>query len=74
MGFNKDEAGIITREEIKSKVEILLNDQTFKARALGIKTKVETSVKKGGRSNTNLRTFIEWIQGKYKAMNQPDSI
>lgn len=74
LGFNKDEAGIITREEIKSKVEILLNDKTFKARALGIKTKVETSVKKGGRSNTNLRTFIEWIQGKYKAMNQPDSI
>nr|GEV29464.1 UDP-glycosyltransferase 83A1-like [Tanacetum cinerariifolium] len=39
LGFKKDEAGIITRDEIKSKVEQLLTDKAFKTKALDIKEK-----------------------------------
>ncbi|XP_076883338.1 UDP-glycosyltransferase 83A1-like [Bidens hawaiensis] len=62
LGFEKDETGIITRGEIKSKVDRLLSDATYKANALGIKEKVTSSVSKGGRSYKNLNNFIEWIQ------------
>ncbi|PWA42738.1 UDP-glucuronosyl/UDP-glucosyltransferase [Artemisia annua] len=64
LGFKKDEAGIITRDEIKSKVEQLLTDKAFKTKALDIKEKVTSSVEKGGNSHNNLSNFIEWIQAK----------
>ncbi|KAI3713136.1 hypothetical protein L1987_71708 [Smallanthus sonchifolius] len=60
--LEKDETGIITRGEIKSKVEKLLSDKTFTVKALDIKEKVTSSVTKGGRSHRNLCNFIEWIQ------------
>ncbi|KAI3699694.1 hypothetical protein L2E82_44137 [Cichorium intybus] len=62
LGFNKDETGIITREEIKSKVEQLLGDNTFRAKAMDIKVMVASSIRKGGCSHKNLTNFIEWIQ------------
>ncbi|KAI7756505.1 hypothetical protein M8C21_014494 [Ambrosia artemisiifolia] len=62
--MKEDEAGIITRERIKSKVEQLLSDKTFKSNAMGIKEKVESSVKKGGLSHNNLTIFLDWIHGK----------
>ncbi|GJR72562.1 UDP-glycosyltransferase 83A1-like protein [Tanacetum coccineum] len=58
LGFKKDEAGIITRNEIKSKVEQFLSDKAFKTKALDIKEKVTTSVEKGGNSHNNLNNFI----------------
>ncbi|KAJ4707328.1 UDP-glycosyltransferase [Melia azedarach] len=39
LNFNKNESGIITREEIKNKVVQVLGDQNFKARALELKEK-----------------------------------
>ncbi|KAI3813251.1 hypothetical protein L1987_17970 [Smallanthus sonchifolius] len=38
-----DEAGYITREEIKSKLEHLLSDKTFKAKAMDLKEKNRTT-------------------------------
>ncbi|XP_023742248.1 UDP-glycosyltransferase 83A1 [Lactuca sativa] len=64
LGFNKDEAGIITRGEIKSKVEQLLGDNSFKAKAMDIKEKVTSTIKEGGCSHKNLGNFIEWIHNK----------
>ncbi|XP_076952726.1 UDP-glycosyltransferase 83A1-like [Bidens hawaiensis] len=64
--LKEDEAGIITREEIKSKVEQLLGDKTFKSKALDIKEKVASSVAEGGSSHTNLSKFFDWIHGKDK--------
>nr|XP_043608153.1 UDP-glycosyltransferase 83A1-like [Erigeron canadensis] len=61
LGLTKDEAGIITRDEIASKVEQLLRDTKFKSKALDIKQKVATSVTKGGCSHENLSKFSEWI-------------
>ncbi|KAI3813254.1 hypothetical protein L1987_17974 [Smallanthus sonchifolius] len=60
--LEKDETGFFTREEIKSKVEKLLSDETFRVKALDIKEKITSSVRKGGRSHRNLSNFIEWIQ------------
>ncbi|KAK9052477.1 hypothetical protein SSX86_029106 [Deinandra increscens subsp. villosa] len=60
--LDKDEEGIVTRGEIKSKVEDLLSDQTFKMKALDIKERITCSLRKGGCSHRNLNNFIEWIQ------------
>nr|XP_043607581.1 UDP-glycosyltransferase 83A1-like [Erigeron canadensis] len=62
LGFNTDNAGIINRGEIQSKVTQLLSDECFRAKALDIKEKVTKSVRKGGCSHKNLTNFIEWIQ------------
>lgn len=64
LGFNKNEEGIITREEIKSKLEQLLGDKTFKANALDLKEKATNGIKKCGSSHKNLGIFVDWIQEK----------
>ncbi|XP_076883339.1 UDP-glycosyltransferase 83A1-like [Bidens hawaiensis] len=56
------ESGIITQGEITSKVDKLLSDKTFRAKALDFKEKVTTSVREGGFSHRNLSNFIEWIK------------
>ncbi|KAA8518669.1 hypothetical protein F0562_016143 [Nyssa sinensis] len=62
LGFNRDERGIITQGEIKEKVEELLSDQSFKARALDLKEKAMGEIKEGGCSHKNLHNFIEWMK------------
>ncbi|KAI7735113.1 hypothetical protein M8C21_033772 [Ambrosia artemisiifolia] len=75
LGFDKDETGVITREEIKGKVEQLLSDTTFKCKALDIKETLANSVREGGRSHKNLTKFIEWIQaGEAKVNDQNDFV
>ncbi|PWA73290.1 UDP-glucuronosyl/UDP-glucosyltransferase [Artemisia annua] len=64
LGFAKDQSGIITREEIKNKLERLLSDKTFKAKAMDLKQKATSNVEKGGNSHNNLSIFIDWIQDK----------
>ncbi|VVA29698.1 PREDICTED: UDP-glycosyltransferase 83A1 [Prunus dulcis] len=60
--FNKNENGIITQGEIKNKLEQLLGDENFKARASKLKELAITSVKEGGQSNKTFKNFIEWIK------------
>nr|GFA72172.1 UDP-glycosyltransferase 83A1-like [Tanacetum cinerariifolium] len=48
LGFQKDEDGIIKSEEIKDKVDKLLNNQEFKTRAMNLKEKVMSSIREGG--------------------------
>ncbi|PWA52584.1 UDP-glucuronosyl/UDP-glucosyltransferase [Artemisia annua] len=75
LGFNKNDAGIITREEIKSKIEHLLSEKTFRDKALDIKDKITYSINKGGCSHRNLNNFIEWIKEKETDVtDQPDSM
>nr|XP_043608257.1 UDP-glycosyltransferase 83A1-like [Erigeron canadensis] len=64
LGFNKNEEGIITHGEIKSKIEELFNNEMFRAKALGIREKVASSITKGGSSYSNFSKFIEWILEK----------
>ncbi|KAJ0428743.1 putative UDP-glucuronosyl/UDP-glucosyltransferase, UDP-glycosyltransferase family [Helianthus annuus] len=76
LGFEKDEeAGIVTRIEIISKVEQLLSEKTYKVKALEIKEKVTSSVSKGGCSHRNLDSFVQWIhKNDADARDQPDFI
>ncbi|KAJ0099473.1 hypothetical protein Patl1_21774 [Pistacia atlantica] len=60
--FNKDESGIITKEEIKNKVEKVLGDESVKARALELQETALKSVKEGGQSDRNFKKLIEWIK------------
>ncbi|XP_004306078.1 PREDICTED: UDP-glycosyltransferase 83A1 [Fragaria vesca subsp. vesca] len=60
--FTKNESGIIPKKEIKQKVERLLRDVYFKARALTLKEMVMSNVKEGGLSNKMFKNFIEYMK------------
>ncbi|KAL7256587.1 hypothetical protein ACSBR1_010511 [Camellia fascicularis] len=62
LGFNRNESGIIKKEEIKEKVEQLLSDKTIKARALDLKEVAAKSVEEGGCSHNNFNNFIKWLK------------
>lgn len=62
MGLSKDDTGIVTRVEIKSKVEQLLNNNIVKQSALNLQEKVVNTVREGNSSNENLHKFINWIK------------
>jgi hypothetical protein len=56
-----DDNGIIKRGEIKSKVEQVVGDEKFKARALQLKDMATESVSEGGQSHQNFKNFIKWL-------------
>ncbi|KAH7571323.1 hypothetical protein JRO89_XS04G0022600 [Xanthoceras sorbifolium] len=60
--FNQVDGKLITREEIKNKVEELLSSEKYKANALDLKKKLRNSIKEGGFSYNNLRSFVEWLK------------
>ncbi|KAL8199413.1 hypothetical protein R6Q57_012981 [Mikania cordata] len=60
--LNKDDAGIVTREEIKSKVEQLLSNNIVKENALNLQEKVMDRVRPGNSSNKNLMKFVDWVK------------
>ncbi|KAL8475808.1 hypothetical protein ACS0TY_028461 [Phlomoides rotata] len=61
LGFIKDGKGVVGREEIKGKVDRVLRDKSYKERALNLQAKAMESVK-GGCSQKNFNSFIEWIK------------
>lgn len=58
LGFEKDENGVISREEIKKKVEQLLQDEEIKVRSLKLMEKVI----KNKEGDKNLKKFIKWAK------------
>ncbi|KAH7544358.1 hypothetical protein JRO89_XS15G0154300 [Xanthoceras sorbifolium] len=63
LGFKRDdERGIITREEIKSRVEELLGNEMYKTNAVNLKKQVVSSIKEGGSSYNNFKSFVEWLE------------
>ncbi|EEF36303.1 UDP-glucuronosyltransferase, putative [Ricinus communis] len=60
--FDRNESGIITREEIKNKMEQVVSDENFKARALQLKEIALESVGESGHSNNVFRNFLDWIK------------
>ncbi|KAJ9540651.1 hypothetical protein OSB04_027157 [Centaurea solstitialis] len=62
LALEKNIGGIITGEEIKSKVNKVLSDTRFKDNAVALKKKAVSSIRKGGSSEKNLSEFIEWIK------------
>ncbi|MFS7948039.1 putative UDP-glucuronosyl/UDP-glucosyltransferase [Helianthus anomalus] len=62
VGLNKDGTGIVTREEIKSKVEQLLSNNLIKTNASNLKENVMGCVQEGHSSNKNLNKFLDWVK------------
>ncbi|XP_030482145.2 UDP-glycosyltransferase 83A1 [Cannabis sativa] len=62
MGFIADENGIVTSDEIKNKVDKLLNDVDIRRRSLSFKEMAMKSIAKNGHSSTNLNNFITWLE------------
>ncbi|KAK4381938.1 UDP-glycosyltransferase 83A1 [Sesamum angolense] len=57
-----DENGIRTRNEIKTKIEMLLSNDDLKANAVNLKEMVEESVDQGGSSFKNFGNFIDHLK------------
>ncbi|KAJ0604236.1 putative 7-deoxyloganetin glucosyltransferase [Helianthus annuus] len=64
LGFEKDENGVIGRDEIMGKIDQLINNREFKTRALDIKEKVMNSIREVGSSFKNFKRFVKWMQEK----------
>ncbi|XP_028752060.1 UDP-glycosyltransferase 83A1-like [Neltuma alba] len=62
LGFDSDEKGIISRQEIKKKVDMLLEDESIRARSLKLKDIMMNNIKEGGTSMENFRKFLEWVK------------
>nr|GMD56256.1 UDP-glycosyltransferase 83A1-like [Ipomoea batatas]GME11392.1 UDP-glycosyltransferase 83A1-like [Ipomoea batatas] len=62
LGFDRNENGVIGRQEIKKKVEQLFGDENFKTRAVDLQGEVLSSVKKGGSSYRNFSSLVNWIK------------
>lgn len=60
--FEKDVNGIISKDEIVAKVEKILCDRGFKARAILVKDKTLSSIKDEGSSFKNIKDFIQWTK------------
>nr|UXB92759.1 glycosyltransferase [Helleborus thibetanus] len=59
--FSKDENGIITRSEIKTKVQELLGDEGKRSRVNELKHIAKRSVDEGGSSSKHFQDFINMI-------------
>ncbi|KAL8199417.1 hypothetical protein R6Q57_012985 [Mikania cordata] len=62
--FEKDEDGIIKKDEIKNKVDQVVNNNQFRTRALDLKEKVMNNVGKNGCTYKNFKRFVEWMKKK----------
>ncbi|MED6218433.1 hypothetical protein PIB30_026658 [Stylosanthes scabra] len=62
LGFDSDENGLISREEIKVKVDKVLSDEKIRSKARVLKEKLLNNIKVGGRSSQNLNKFINWLK------------
>ncbi|KAM0056402.1 hypothetical protein Hdeb2414_s0006g00217891 [Helianthus debilis subsp. tardiflorus] len=62
--FEKDENGVIGRDEIMGKIDQLINHREFKTRALDLKEKVMNSIREDGSSCKNFKRFVKWMQEK----------
>nr|GMC91546.1 UDP-glycosyltransferase 83A1-like [Ipomoea batatas] len=64
LGFDRNESGVIGRQEIRNKVELLFGDENFKARAVDLQAEVVSSLKRGGSSYQNFSSLVNWIKAK----------
>jgi hypothetical protein len=62
LGFDKDENGLVLREEIKNKVDQLLSDESMRLRSMEIKEKLIRNIAQGGGSSENFSRFVEWLK------------
>ncbi len=61
LGLEKNGDGIVTRDEIRAKVEQLLGNQSIRERALRLMNVATKNTAEGGNSSRNLDSFIKWL-------------
>ncbi|KAJ1376140.1 UDP-glucuronosyl/UDP-glucosyltransferase [Sesbania bispinosa] len=61
LGLDSNDNGLVSRYEIKKKVDQLLGDENIKSRSLELKEKVMRDIAEGGRSSKNLNKFVKWL-------------
>ncbi|KAL8044181.1 hypothetical protein ABFX02_08G030000 [Erythranthe guttata] len=62
LGLEKDENGIVRKEEIRVNVERIFDDEGYKSRAVKLQAKIFSSAHEGGSSHLNFHSFINWIK------------
>jgi len=63
LGIEKDKCGVVSREELKNKVEQFFNDdEKMKSRSMVLKEKVLNNIAKGGTSYENLKKFVKELK------------
>ncbi|KAF9624163.1 hypothetical protein IFM89_008101 [Coptis chinensis] len=62
IGFNQDESGIISREEIQTKIVALLANAEIKGNALKLKEIAMKNVSREGASSKNFEEFVQWLK------------
>ncbi|KAJ9147533.1 hypothetical protein P3X46_029683 [Hevea brasiliensis] len=62
LGFDKDENGIIRKEEFNKKVELLLGDKSIREKALELKQIARNNIGDGSQNSTNFSNFIKWLE------------
>ncbi|XP_045793675.1 UDP-glycosyltransferase 83A1-like [Trifolium pratense] len=60
--LDKDENGLITKGELRKKVDQLLGDEEIKERSLKLKELTLENIVEGGQSSNNLKNFINWAK------------
>ena len=60
--FQHNENGIVSREEIKNKVDKLLVDEDIKRRSLELKEIVMKDIAEDGQSSKNFNNFVKWLK------------
>ncbi|KAL2335448.1 hypothetical protein Fmac_016661 [Flemingia macrophylla] len=61
MGLNSDENGLVSRREIKKKLDQLLSDEQIRARSLELMEMV-VNVSEGSGSSNNISRFVKWLK------------
>ncbi|XP_028769695.1 UDP-glycosyltransferase 83A1-like [Neltuma alba] len=62
LGFDFDDQGLISRHEIKRKVDMLLEDESLRERSMKLKKIISNNLTDGGISFENLAKFVEWVK------------
>ncbi|RZB71049.1 UDP-glycosyltransferase 83A1 [Glycine soja] len=62
LGVDKDKNGLVSRMELKRKVDQLFNDENINSRSLELKDKVMKNITNGGRSLENLNRLVNWLK------------
>ncbi|KAL5582183.1 hypothetical protein UlMin_014625 [Ulmus minor] len=62
IGFDADEKGIVSREEVKKKVDQVIGDGDIRRRSLKFKEMAKKNGAEDGQSSRNLKDFITWLK------------
>ncbi|RDX57853.1 UDP-glycosyltransferase 83A1, partial [Mucuna pruriens] len=62
LGLNSDENRLVSRWEIKKKLDQLISDEQIRTRCLELKETVINNIAEGGGSSKNISRFVNWLK------------